>query len=224
VEPEADTYETPRWHWSAIRYFGIWLLIGLQSFGGGVATLALIRRAVVLQYGWLTEAEFTRDWALVQIAPGINLLGVIVLIGRRVRGARGAALALLGLLLPSVCVTVLITAGYERLHRLPAMEAALRGVIPATVGLGLLTGLQMVRPPLAAALSESRVGLTVGLMVLIGSGLAADQLHWPTVLILLLSGLIMALKGRRIASASQAPVDETPVAAQSAPGETEAES
>jgi chromate transporter len=197
MAPQSEGSNPTPWRWSALRFCGIWLLLGLQSFGGGVATLALIRRAAVDRYRWLTEAEFTRDWALVQVAPGINLLGVIVLIGRRVRGARGAALALFGLLLPSVAVTLLLTAGYDRLHRLPEMQAALRGVIPATVGLGLLTGLQMARPPLAAARSEGRGRLAVGLGVLIGSGVALEWLHWPPVLILVLSGLALALAGRR---------------------------
>lgn len=198
----------PLWEWSAARFFMIWLLLGLQSFGGGVATLALIRRTAVDRFAWLTEAEFTRDWALVQIAPGINLLGAIVLIGRRVRGTWGAALALLGLLLPSAGVTLLITAGYARLHSLPAMQALLRGLIPATVGLGLLTCLQMVRPPLKAARGESRTGLWVGLAALVGSAVAADRFHWPPVLILVLSGTLMALTGRRMTAQPQ--LSETP--------------
>lgn len=117
-------------------------MLGFQAFGGGATTLTLIRRNVVEQQGWLSEAEFTRDWALVQIVPGINLLGLTILIGRRVAGAKGVALALLGLLLLSVTLTILLTALYERIQHLEVVRAALRGVIPATVGLGLLTTLQ----------------------------------------------------------------------------------
>src|SRR2546430_326505 len=42
----------------AARFLRVWLGLGLQSFGGGPATLTLIRRAAVAQYGWLTEADF----------------------------------------------------------------------------------------------------------------------------------------------------------------------
>ena len=45
-----------------------WLLIGLQSFGGGSSTFMLINQ-LAIKRGWLSEEEFVRVWALVQIAP-----------------------------------------------------------------------------------------------------------------------------------------------------------
>src|SRR5689334_8246230 len=92
--------------------FRIWLNIGLQSFGGGTATLYLIRREAVERYAWLTDEEFARSWGICQIAPGINILGLVILIGYRVRGWVGVALALLGLLVPSAAITVVLTAAY----------------------------------------------------------------------------------------------------------------
>ncbi|HEX6632163.1 MAG TPA: chromate transporter, partial [Gemmatimonadaceae bacterium] len=71
----------------------------IQSFGGGSATLYLIRRAAVTRNRWLTDEEFARYWGICQIAPGINILGLVILIGWRVAGAAGIALALGGLLL-----------------------------------------------------------------------------------------------------------------------------
>jgi chromate transport protein ChrA len=80
----------------------------------------------------------------VQIAPGINLLGLTILIGRGVAGVPGV-LALLGLLLPSVTHPTANGALRAR-PALEVVQAALRGVVPATVGLGLLTTVQMTRP------------------------------------------------------------------------------
>ena len=84
--------ETP----SLWLFLWIWLSLGSQSFGGGTATLALIRREVVERREWMDDSEFVRDWALCQIAPGINLLGLTILIGRRLRGFPGVVLAQLG--------------------------------------------------------------------------------------------------------------------------------
>ncbi len=175
--------------WLLLR---VWLSLGLQSFGGGGATLALIRRAAVEQQGWLTEAEFTRYWALVQVAPGINLLALTILIGRRVAGARGIALALFGLLLPSVTIAILITAAYARIQHLAEVQAALRGIIPTTVGLGLLTAVQMTRSLLADGWREGKGSLVLCLLLLTGSGLAVAVWHSPVVLILIGSGAIGA--------------------------------
>ena len=123
------------------QFLTVWLGLGIQSFGGGAATLALIRRAVVDKYGWLTADEFTRDWALCQVSPGINLLGITILIGRRVLGIPGIVIALFGLLFPSCLITVLITAAYAKVHNLAVVRAALNGIIPATVGIGVVPGL-----------------------------------------------------------------------------------
>ncbi|MEZ4728879.1 MAG: chromate transporter [Caldilineaceae bacterium] len=121
--------------WLLLR---VWFMLGVQSFGGGMATLYLIRRAAVERHRWLTAEEFTRDWALCQAAPGINLLCMTILVGRQVAGLAGALVALVGLLLPSVTLTILMIALYADLRTLPVVQAALHGVVPATVGLGLL--------------------------------------------------------------------------------------
>ena len=171
----------------------VWLSLGIQSFGGGAATLALIRRAVVERHGWMTDAEFVRDWALCQVTPGINLLGLTVLIGRRLAGAAGIAVCLLGLLLPSVTITVLLTACYGHYRDLPAVRAALRGVIPATVGIGLVTAWGLARPLLAASRREGKGTLPLGLILLAGSGAGAAVWHPPVVWILCAAGSAGAL-------------------------------
>src|SRR4051812_17220439 len=102
VEPLQMPEEEQSQHISLLRLAWIWFLIGLQSFGGGSATLFLIRRAAVEQYQWVSPEDFTRDWALVQAAPGINLLCITILIGHRVAGFLGGLASLLGLMLPSV--------------------------------------------------------------------------------------------------------------------------
>ncbi len=183
--------ETPRPSlWLILR---VWLSLGAQSFGGGSATLALIRRAVVEQHGWITDAEFVRDWALCRVTPGINLLALTVLIGRRLAGSTGIVLCLLGLLLPSVAITILLTACYSYYKDLPAVRAALHSVLPATVGLGLLTAYQMTVPLLAASRREGKGTLLLGVFLLVGGGLIEAVWHLPVVLVLCAAGATGAL-------------------------------
>jgi chromate transporter len=164
--------------------FTLWLSIGLQSFGGGVATLTLIRRMAVERSAWMTEDEFTRDWALCQMAPGINLLALTILIGRRAAGLRGIAPALAGLLLPSGAVTILLTGLYTSIRGEPAVQAALRGVIPATVGLGVITSWQIARPILVRSRAEGRASLAWSAALVGGSALATVA-HVSTTTVLL---------------------------------------
>jgi chromate transporter len=124
----------------------VWARIGIASFGGGVATLGLIRQELVSKREWLTEEQFLRDWSLCQLAPGINLIAITILIGRRMGGPLSVAVALAGLLLPSAAATVLLTAVYAYFSNSPFTVAARRGIIPAVAGVGLATAWGMLVP------------------------------------------------------------------------------
>ena len=127
-----------------------WFSIGIQSFGGGSTTLYLIRQTCITR-GWLTDAEFAKDWALVQISPGINLIKITVVIGHQLRGWPCLLAAISGLLLPSATITVLMTAGFVIIRDWPFVKAAMRGVIPATIGISVGLGIQMAQAPLSRA-------------------------------------------------------------------------
>ncbi len=172
-------------------------MLSVQSFGGGTATLTLIRRAAVDEQGWVSGAEFGRFWGLVQLAPGINLLALTILLGRRVAGARGIALSLLGLLLPSAALTVLLTAGYVHVQSSVWVQAALRGIIPAVVGIGLVTAGQIALPLLKSSRRAGAAALALSLLVLTGAALAAWLGHLPVLVILLSGGLLCAAGNAR---------------------------
>src|SRR5215213_2770431 len=192
VAPISDTHVVPSPP-SAWRLLRIWLNIGMQSFGGGAATLYLIRREAVERRGWLSDEEYARYWGICQIAPGINILGLVILIGWQLSGAVGAALALAGLLLPSAAITILLTALYSRIEHVPLVQAALRGVLPATVGLGLLLAVGMLRPLMSASQKEGRISLAVALALLVGSMLVVALTSTPVVAVLWGTGGLSAL-------------------------------
>src|SRR5579862_8920140 len=99
-------------HPTLIRLGRIWTGIGLQSFGGGASTQLLIRRAFVERHPWLGADELSHYWNLCQFAPGINLIALTILIGRKLGGAWGIAISLAGMLLPSAALTCFLTVGY----------------------------------------------------------------------------------------------------------------
>ncbi len=150
--------------------FTTWFLIGIQSFGGGSSTLILIQRACT-RHGWLAEGEFVRLWALVQIAPGINLIKLTFLIGHRLRGWPGLLAAGAGLILPSAAATVLMTAGFTAIAGQPLVKAVLRGILPATIGLSLAMAAQMAQPLFNQARREGHLRLGLHLAILIGAAL-----------------------------------------------------
>jgi chromate transporter len=178
---------------SPLRLLWIWTLIGAQSFGGGSATLYLIRRVAVERHRWITDDDFTRYWGICQIAPGINILGLVILIGWRVAGGVGAVLALSGLLLPSAAITVALTSLYASIRDVPVVRAAIAGIVPATVGLGLLLAYSMVRPLLDAARREGTTNTVIAGTLLVGSAVAAAITRTPVPAILWAAGGLSAL-------------------------------
>lgn len=154
-----------------------------------MATLALIRRGFVEESGWITEEEFTRFWAICQLAPGINLISFAILIGRRLSGGAGAATALAGMLLPSVTITIAMTAAYATIRDSILVKAALRAVVPATVGLGLATAIKLAVPLVRSARLGGLASLAVSISILCLSGLSLGLWHLPIVAVLVGSGV-----------------------------------
>ena len=76
--------------------FRIWGSIGLQSFGGGASTLFLIQHEFMDKRNWLTQKEFNHLWNLCLMTPGINLIAVTILIGRKLGGFGGMISSLVG--------------------------------------------------------------------------------------------------------------------------------
>jgi chromate transporter len=175
------------------RIFRVWFKLGIQSFGGGVATLALIQRAAVDNEKWVTDLEFTRYWALCQIAPGINLFALTILLGRKTGGVLGIFAALAGLLFPSITITILMTAAYAQVRHAPATQAALRGILPATIGLGLVATIQIVRPLAVTAHKQGVDTLIVSAVALVGSGALIAVWHLPVIFALIGSAILCAV-------------------------------
>jgi chromate transporter len=164
------------------RLFMEWFRIGATSFGGGVSVLHMIDTNFVQRNGWITATENSRLFAMCQLAPGVNLLAMCLLIGWHVRGARGAFVSILGFIVPSATITVLVSLAYTRVRDLRAAQLALRGVFAAIFGLGLVADWRFTQPLVYQARRDPRrVALVV--VILVGSGLLYALFH-PPVLVL----------------------------------------
>ncbi len=168
--------------WALLR---VWGAIGLQSFGGGASTVLLIQRTFVERRAWITAEEMNRFWGLCLLTPGINLVALTVLIGRRLGGARGVAASLAGLLLPSVAITCLLTAGFKLVQHSAVVHAVLRGVIPATAGIMGLVALNMAWPIVKTARREGARALAISLALMLCATLALSALRLPVAVVLI---------------------------------------
>ena len=182
-----NTFQRPRPH--LVDIFSSLLLVGLQSFGGGSSTFSLIHQ-LALQRGWWSEEEFVQAWALSQMAPGINLIKLTVMLGYRLGGWPGLIAATTGLLLPSAGVTVLMTAGFSTIRTVSWVQATMKGILPAAIGISLAMSIQMAHPIFLRAFREGPARLGVHVFILASAALLIGLARLSPVIILLASGLV----------------------------------
>jgi chromate transporter len=165
--------------------FRIWVSVGLQSFGGGASTQFLIQRAFIEKHRWMSMEEYTHLWSLCILTPGINLVALTILIGRKLGGAWGIVFSLAGLLLPSVIITCLLTAGFKTVENQPAVQAILRGVVPATGGIMLLVGLNFALPIIHRAKKEGFLFFAGSALLMFACAFAVILLKLSVIVVIL---------------------------------------
>ena len=123
------------------RIFRVFALIGVTSFGGGI--VAYLRRALVDKEKWLDEDGFMAALEISQTLPGLNSTNMSVIVGRKLRGAAGATVAVLGMILPGALVVTALGFAYVALRHDPKVAIVLTGVAAAAVGLLLQVTLKI---------------------------------------------------------------------------------
>ncbi len=138
--------------WMIVRAFG---RIGLTSFGGG--RVAYFWHEIVVRRRWLTETELLEGLAVSHVLPGPNIGNLSVYLGQRLRGGRGAVLALVAVVAPGAVMMLALTVLYFARGQTPAIAPVFRGVGAAAVGLAFGSavgvGARTVRDPAAALLA-----------------------------------------------------------------------
>src|SRR5882762_5017929 len=121
------------------------LKVGLTGFGGGLAVIAHIRSLAVHKRRWFTDHEFAEAFALAQSLPGTNAGNVVTYIGLRLRGWRGAAVAMAAFILPSMLMMIALAILYKHLRYLTATQYLFHGLNAAVVALIVVTAWRIGR-------------------------------------------------------------------------------
>jgi chromate transporter len=120
----------------ALRLFEAFYRAGALVFGGGHVVLPLLQAAVVPS-GWVTNDAFLAGYGAAQAMPGplftfAAYLGAVMI--PPPNGALGAFIALLAIFAPSFLLVFGLLPFWDTLRRRRGMQAMLRGVNAAVVG------------------------------------------------------------------------------------------
>lgn len=111
------------------RVFG---RIGVTSFGGPAAQIALMHKSLVDERQWLFEKDFLSALSFCMLLPGPEAMQLATFAGWKLRGTLGGLIAGLLFVLPGALVILFLALGYSIWGDLPAMQAIFVG-IKATV-------------------------------------------------------------------------------------------
>ncbi|MEM7366963.1 MAG: chromate efflux transporter [Bacteroidota bacterium] len=118
------------------------LKIGAILFGSGYVLVAYLEGELVEKLGWLTQQQLLDAIAAGQFTPG-PVLTTATFIGYQIGGWSGAALATLGIFLPSFCFVALLNPLIPKLRTSPWSAAFLDAVNISAVGIMLAVLMQM---------------------------------------------------------------------------------
>ncbi|KMW57039.1 Chromate transporter [Candidatus Rhodobacter oscarellae] len=107
--------------------------IGILSFGGPAAQIAVMHKELVEDRPWLSEAQFLNALSFCMLLPGPEAMQLATYCGWRLRGVPGGLIAGLLFVLPGALVMAALAGLYVWLGQVPLVEAVFLGVKAAVV-------------------------------------------------------------------------------------------
>ncbi len=142
------------------------LKIGLFTFGGGYAMIALLENEFITRKMWLDKDEFLDMAAISESTPGPIAINAATYIGYKKLGVFGAIAATLGICTPSFVIIYLISLFFDAFLSLTYVQYAFKGIQVCVVYLILNAGIKMFKQMKKSPFNLSVIGITVFTMIL----------------------------------------------------------
>ena len=174
-----------------LELFLSFLMIGFTSFGG-MSMIPLINDQM-LSHSWMSSKEVADIVAIAEMTPGPLGLNCATFAGARTAGVLGSLVASLGVITPSLTVTMLAAMFLTRFKESRLMDEALYGIRPVCIGMIFAVIIQQSMTNYAG----SFLGFVSWPSVLIGavSLLMLIRFHWSVPKTILLGALMGLLLG-----------------------------
>ncbi len=128
-----------------------WAKIGILSFGGPAAQIALMHRVIVDEKRWLSEQQYLGALSFCMLLPGPEAMQLATYSGWRLHGVKGGLAAGLLFVLPGAGLVLLLAATYAAFGQVPLVEAVFFGIKAAVVVIVVEALLRVARRALKRA-------------------------------------------------------------------------
>ena len=158
--------------------------IGLFTFGGGYAMIALLEEEFIQRRKWLDKDEFLDMTAIAESTPGPVAINSATYLGYKLAKIPGAATATVAVCLPSFLIIYAISLFFEQFTQLTVIANAFKGIQVCVIYLIFSAGVRMLK---ALDKSPFATGVLAAVMlVMVGLSLAGVSVS--SILLILLSG------------------------------------
>lgn len=111
----------------------IWGKIGLLSYGGPAAQIALMHRLIVEERGWLSERQYLSALSFCMLLPGPEAMQLATYSGWRLHGVLGGMIAGLLFVLPGAVIMLAVGMIYAYFGDVPLVSALFLGIKAAVL-------------------------------------------------------------------------------------------
>ena len=158
--------------------------IGLFTFGGGYAMIALLEEEFIQRRKWLDKDEFLDMTAIAESTPRPVAINSATYLGYKLAKVPGAATATVAVCLPSFLIIYAISLFFEQFTQLTVIANAFKGIQVCVIYLIFSAGVRMLK---ALDKSPFATGVLAAVMlVMVGLSLAGVSVS--SILLILLSG------------------------------------
>ena len=148
-----------------LRLFLTMFKIGLFTFGGGYAMIAIIERELVERKKWIDHEEYMDMIAIAESTPGPLAINSATYVGYKICGLFGSLFATLGVVLPSFIIIFIISLFFDKFLSLNYVEYAFRGIQACVAFLILSAGIKMLKHLKKNVFNVVLTSLTIILLV-----------------------------------------------------------
>ena len=160
------------------------LKIGLFTFGGGYAMIALLENEFVEKKKWLEKDDFLDVAAIAESTPGPIAINAATYIGYKNSGIIGSMIATLGICIPSFVIIYAISLFFDAFLSLTLVAYAFKGIQICVVYLILTAGLKMLKQMKKTAFNMIIISITLICMIVF----SLFAVKFSTIFYILISG------------------------------------
>ena len=167
-----------------LNLFFTMLKIGLFTFGGGYAMIALLENEFVSKKEWIEKDEFLNMVAIAESTPGPIAINAATYIGYKMLGFLGSLTATVAVCIPSFVIIYAISLFFDAFLSFTLVAYAFRGIQVCVIWLILSAGLKMLKQMRRTVFNI----LVLSTVILCMVAFSVSSVSFSTIFYILISG------------------------------------